>query len=141
MNVQDCFEKELLKKDRPDLVKTKKSLEIAKYKLGRAEKLFSLKIFEEAVTNSYAAMFHSARALLFKDGIKEKSHFALFVYVKEKYSDKLEKRFINELNSLRLERHEINYGLEKIEIEKEEAEDMIKVTKDFIFAVKKIIFS
>lgn len=139
MNVEDCFEKRLLKKETPDTEKSKKSIEIAKHKLSIANRLFDLKIFEETITNSYSAMFHSARALLFKDGIKEKSHYAIFLYVKEKYSDKLEKRFINELNALRLERHEINYGLEKPEIKEVEAENVIKIAGDFISAVEKLV--
>jgi len=139
MNVEDCLEKGLLKKEEADIEKSKKSIEVAKHKLDLAKRLFDLKIFEETITNSYAAMFHAARSLLFKDGIKEKSHYALFVYIKEKYSDKLEKRFINELNALRLERHEINYGLEKPEIKEVEAEDVIKIAEDFISAIGKIL--
>jgi uncharacterized protein (UPF0332 family) len=139
MNVQDCFEKGLLKKEKPDIEKSKKSIEVAKYKLSLAKRLFDLKIFEETVTNSYSAMFHAGRALLFKNGVKEKSHYALFLYIKEKYSNKLERRFINELNALRLERHEISYGLEKLEIKEVEAEEVIKIAEDFIFAVEKIV--
>ena len=139
MNVEDCFEKGLLKKEKADFEKLKKSIQISKYKLSLAKRLFELKIYDETITNSYSAMFHAARSLLFKDGIKEKSHYGLFVYIKEKYSDKLEKRFINELNALRLERHEINYGLEKPEVKEVEAEDVIMIADDFIKAIEKII--
>lgn len=139
MNVDDCFAQGLLKKEAPDAEKSKKSVEIASYKLGRALKLFGLKALEETIFNAYAAMFHAARALLFRDGAREKSHYAVFVYLKEKYSDRLERRFINELNALRLERHEISYGLEKPEIKEEEAAEVIKVAGDFIAAIKKIL--
>ena len=137
--MQDCFEKGLLKKETADIEKSKKSINTAKYKLNLAKRLFELKIFEETITNSYSAMFHAARALLFMDGIKEKSHYALFLYIKEKYSDKLERRFINELNTLRLESHEINYGLEKSEIKEDDAGDVTKIANDFISAVEKIM--
>jgi uncharacterized protein (UPF0332 family) len=139
MNVEDCFGQGLLRKDSPNIDKSKKSLEIANYKLSLGKRLFELKIFEETIVNAYSCMFHAARALLFRDGVKEKSHYALFLYIKEKYSDKLERRFINELNTLRLERHEISYGLEKPEIKEDEAEEVIKVAGDFISAVKKIL--
>lgn len=79
MDLEDCFEKGLLKRESPDIDKSKKSIEIAKHKINKAKKLFDVKIFEDTITNSYSAMFHVARALLFKDGIKEKSHFALFL--------------------------------------------------------------
>ncbi|MFH1182101.1 MAG: HEPN domain-containing protein [Candidatus Woesearchaeota archaeon] len=139
MNLEDCFEQGLLKKELPDTEKVKKSVETASRKLGLAKRLFELKIFEETILNAYSAMFHAARALLFRDGIREKSHYALFLYVKEKYSDKLERRFINELNTLRIERHEISYGLEKPEISEAEAGEVIKVAEHFISAVKKIL--
>ncbi|MFH2028445.1 MAG: HEPN domain-containing protein [Nanoarchaeota archaeon] len=138
MNVDECFEQGLLKKEAPDTEKAKKSIDIAKHTLSLAKRLLEIKIFEETISNSYAAMFHAGRSLLFKDGIKEKSHYALFVYIREKYSDRLEKRFINELNALRLERHEINYGLERMDIQEVEAEDVIKVTEEFISAIEKI---
>ena len=132
MNVKECFEKGLLKLDKIDLEKAKKSLEIAKHKLEIAKKVFDIELYEETITNSYSSMFHAARALLFKDGIKEKSHYGLFVYIQEKYKDKIEPRFINELNSLRLERHELLYGLEKSNINEIEAEDIIGIVGNFI---------
>jgi len=139
MDIEECLEKGLLKEDKEDIEKAKKSIEIAKHKLSIAKRTFDVKIFEESIINAYAAMFHAGRALLFKDGFKEKSHYGLFVYIKEKYNDKLEPRFINELNALRLERHELLYGLEKQEIKEVEAEDVMKLAEDFIKAVRGLI--
>jgi uncharacterized protein (UPF0332 family) len=139
MNVDECIKQGLLKRDIPSKEKAAKSLEIAKHKLGVARKLFGFKIFEETITNSYSSMFHASRALLFRDGIKEKSHYAVFVYIKEKYSGKLEMRFINEFNNLRTERNEISYGLEKSNISAEEAKEVLKTAEEFIGAVEKLI--
>ncbi|MBN1793154.1 HEPN domain-containing protein [Candidatus Woesearchaeota archaeon] len=139
MNVKDCIEKGLLKKETPDRRKSSKSIDVSLYKLERAEKLLSLEMYEETVLNSYASIFHAARAILFKDGMREKSHFALFIYLKEKYADNLEKRFLNELNTLRLERHDISYGLEKQDITKEEAKHILSVAKEFISAIQKLL--
>ncbi len=139
MNISECFEKGLLKKDRQDKEKAVKSVETAKYKLDVAKRTFDAQIFEETIINSYAAMFHAARALLFKDGVKEKSHFGLYVYIRERYKDKLEPRFVSELNALRLERHELTYGLEKPEIKEVEAEDVMDIANDFILAIEKIL--
>ena len=139
MNIDECFKKELLKKDTPSIEKARKSIESAKHKLSIAKQTFDVKIYEETIVNSYAAMFHAGRVLLFKDGVKEKSHYGLYIYIKEKYKDKLEPRFINELNALRLERHELLYGLEKVEITEVEAEDIIKIAEDFVKAVEKLV--
>ncbi|HLC65027.1 MAG TPA: hypothetical protein VJI46_02780 [Candidatus Nanoarchaeia archaeon] len=50
--------------------------------------------------------------MLYKDGIQEKSHYAIYVYLKEKYSSKIPLPVINFLNIHRTERHEALYGLE-----------------------------
>lgn len=61
------------------------------------------------------------------------------VYLREKYQHMLEPRFLHELNSLRLERHEILYSLENLEVTKEEAEHMIALAKDFISAIEAML--
>lgn len=140
MDLKECFEKELLRKETPDIEKAKRSIEIAKRKLENANKALNAEIFEDAIIDAYTSMFHASRAILFKDGIKERSHYALYVYLKEKYKDGLEPRFINELNSLRMERHELMYGLEKApEIEETEATAVILTAGDFIKAVEKLL--
>jgi uncharacterized protein (UPF0332 family) len=139
MNIKDCFENGLLRKDIKDLVRARKSIEVAKHKLDIAQHTFDADIFEEALINSYAAMFHAARALLFRDGIVEKSHFGLYVYLKEKYSQKIEPRFLNELNNLRLERHELMYGLEKMQVSEADAVSIIKTAEQFIKSAEKLL--
>jgi len=140
MNIDECIEKGLLADTVPDLEKAKASLEMAERKLGLAEKEFEHKIFENAIISAYTSMFHVARALLFRDGYKERSHYALYVFIKEKYSDSIEKKYLNELNSLRLQRHELMYGLEKSEEAQEnEAESAIENAKGFLETVGKII--
>jgi len=114
MNIDECIAKGLLKRDKPDIEKAKKSIETAKYKLEIAKREFDAGIYEGAIISAYNAMFHAARALLYKDGFKERSHYALFIYISEKYGDKLEKRFIHELETLRIERHEMRFQLQMI---------------------------
>lgn len=111
-NVEDCFKFRLLRRIKPDEEKTKKSLEIAKNRLSEADNAIKLKIFQYAILEAYMAMFHASRALLYKDGIQEKSHFAMFVYLKEKYSNKIPLHILNLLNIHRIERHEAMYSLE-----------------------------
>ncbi|HEX7628323.1 MAG TPA: HEPN domain-containing protein [Candidatus Methanoperedens sp.] len=67
----------------------------------------------------YNAFFHVARALLFKDGIKERSHFCIARYVEEKYVNTklLNRDFLDYLDTLRDARHETQYSLDFVEIE------------------------
>lgn len=139
MLLDECRMKGLIRKEIPNIEKARKSIDVAKRKLALAERLLGLGIFEEVATNSYAVMFHAARALLFKDGFIEKSHYALFIYIKERYSDRLEPRFINEFNALRIERHAINYGLEESDVGKDEAGQVVKIASQFLSAVGKMI--
>ncbi|MCP8321946.1 MAG: HEPN domain-containing protein, partial [archaeon] len=41
-----------------------------------------------SIIASYNTVFHAARALLFKDGIKEKSHWAVARYLEYEYVNK-----------------------------------------------------
>lgn len=138
MDIKECVEKNLLKKDYPSSELAKRSLEIAKSKLEKAKKLLNLGILDMAEVNAYSSMFHSARALLFKDGYREKSHYAVYVYLKEKYSNKIEQKFLNELNVLRLNRHEIFYGFEEINFKKEDIISVINIGEEFLRIISKI---
>ena len=141
MDVKECLEKGLLKKERPDIEKTKRSLDMADEKLKLAQRSIEAGIYENALLNIYSAVFHAERALLFRDGYKERSHFATYVYIKERYASLLEPRLINEINNLRIERHGILYGLEGREIGKEEVESILLISGDFVNAVKRIIMN
>ena len=137
-NLEDCFKFRLLRYIKPDKEKTKRSIEVSKQRLNEAEMAFKFKIFKYVILESYMAMFHSARALLYKDGIQEKSHFALFIYLKEKYSNKIPLHILNLLNIHRLERHESLYGLD-YQPSEEDALISIKDAKNFIKEIEKYI--
>ena len=137
-NLEDCFKFRLLRYIKPDKEKTKRSIEVSKQRLNEAEMAFKFKIFKYVILESYMAMFHSARALLYKEGIQEKSHFALFIYLKEKYSNKIPLHILNLLNIHRLERHESLYGLD-YQPSEEDALTSIKDAKDFIKEIEKYV--
>ena len=55
-------------------------------------------------------MFHAARSLLFKDGIKERSHLCVISYIKETYPRL--RRLANQLDTYRRNRHNTLYALD-----------------------------
>lgn len=63
MNLDECFEKNLLRKTRPSKRKMESSLKTAKHHLENAEKVFKMVIYDLAFISSYNAMFHSAKLL------------------------------------------------------------------------------
>ncbi len=135
-NIDECFRFRLLRRINPDEEKAKRSLEISEQRLKEAEKALELNIFQYAIIEAYMAMFHAARALLYKDGIQEKSHFAMSIYLKEKYSNKIPLHILNLLSIHRTERHEAMYGLE-YRPEKQDAVLAIEDAKVFIKEIKK----
>lgn len=137
---QDCLDKRLLRKDKPDKQKAFRAFEIAGQRLLDAEISFEAKIYSATILLSYAAMFHASRALLFKDGFTEKSHYCLIEFIKEKYIQKglINQKFAYLLNNAREERHEVLYGLEKTET-KENAEQVLKTAKEYLQEASKII--
>ena len=139
MRTYDCFKKRLLRRVKPDHFKVIKALEMAKLKEKRAEELFENDFFEESIVSSYTSMFQAARAILFKDGIIEKSHACVVAYLRENYSSKLGQSMINCLDTYRLERHESFYGLEKSTIDRDEAEDALYKSKKFLESVQQIL--
>ncbi len=141
MNIKECFEKRLLRKGRPDRLKCEKALEISKKNLVRAERLLKHSFYSEAIISAYTAMFQSARALLFKDGIFERSHYCVVEYLKENYVKRhiLSHDYLHSIDVYRTQRHEALYGLDEISYEKLEVEDAIEKAKKFIKAVSKII--
>ena len=137
-NVEDCFNFRLLRKIKPDAEKSRLSLELATKRINKAEQAIKLKVFDFVILEAYMAMFHSARALLYKDGIQEKSHFAVYIYLKERYRDKIPLSIINFLNIHRTERHEAMYGLE-YEANKDDASTALEDAKAFVKEVEKVL--
>lgn len=136
--IKDCFKLRLLRKIASDKEKTKKSLEIAEDNLKDAKVGLNHNLFKFAVMSSYMAMFHAARAVLYHDGIQEKNHFAVYIYLKEKYRGELSEAILNLLNIHRIERHEAIYGLEYVP-EKEDAKTAIQDARVFINEIKRIL--
>lgn len=137
---QDCLDKRLLRKDSPDKQKALKALEIAGERLLDAGVSFEAEIYSATILLSYAAMFHASRALLFKDGFTEKSHYCLIEFIKEKYIQKglIDSKFAFLLNNAREERHQVLYGLEKTET-KEDANQVINTAREYLKETGKII--
>lgn len=136
MNLNECFEKNLLRKSKPSRKKMESSLRTAKHHLENARKVFSMGVYDLAFVSSYSAMFHSARAVLFNDGVVERSHVCIMEYLRSKRM--FPKRLVNLFDMCRMKRHTAQYGLE-IMIDKKEAEMNIENAEDFIDAVEKLL--
>ncbi len=137
-----CFEDGMLKKISPDRKKAVSSLELSKQNLEDAKTHLNNRLFDWALIAAYTSMFHASRALLYKDGVKERSHYCLCEYVKEKYRGIIETKYLVELNILRSQRHQVLYGDEDVvrkEVVEVEAESAISLAGGFLESVKKLL--
>ncbi len=133
-----CFETRELRETKPDLLKSAKSIEVSDKKLRKAMEVLKAKFFDLSILESYTSMFHASRALLYKDGIQEKSHYCTMVYIKEKYAKQIPINLINSFNSYRLERHAILYGID-FEATEEDARNALKESEEFVGVIKSIL--
>ena len=130
---KDCIEKGLLRKVPASIDKAKQSIKKAEKWLEEARKAINGKAFDSSVLASYMAMFHSARAILFYDGYREKSHTCVARYLEEKYVKigSLEKKWIELLDYHREVRHVDQYDLSFFSTD-EEAEKAVESSVKFL---------
>lgn len=133
MKASDCFKEGLLKRIPPSIEKAKRSLQIAGSFIKKATKNSDDGNYDIAIVVAYTAMFHALRSLLFKDGVKERSHVCLISYVRDNYKE-LES-IANDVDSYRKFRHMTLYGLDDVAT-KEEALNAINVAKKALATIK-----
>ncbi len=132
-NYYDCVKEKLLRKIPPSREKADGSIKAAREWLEEAEKNLMNGTFKSSLMSSYLAMFHSARAILFFDGFREKSHYCIARYLEEIYVKKnlLEKRWIELLDHNRGLRHDDQYNLSFVATG-DEAEAVFNTAKEFV---------
>lgn len=140
IDVKGCFEQNLLSRITPSIGLARKSIRQARSFLKDAEDLIKIGKDRMAVIALYNAFFHAARALLFKDGVKERSHFCVARYLEEYYVKRelIDIKFLNYVDSLRDLRHDIQYSVEEAEIE-EDLGEVHAVCLSFIEAVERAL--
>lgn len=140
ITLEECWKKGLLKEIKSAEWLVKKSIQTAKARLVDAEQSMLAHVYNGALFFAYASMFHVAKAILFRDGVREKSHKCVVVYLKEKYGKRgiIPLNLIHSLDSYRIERHDIVYGFDFIAT-KDDAEVAIEDAKEFINVVEKIL--
>ncbi len=133
MKLAECFQKGLLKRISPDMENADRSIKLSMNYIEDAVENLSIHRYRVVAILSYTAMFHAARAILFRDGIKERSHECIPVYIKEKYPE-LE-TLANILDSYRRFRHDAIYGLDFV-MDEEEAQASLESSKEFLEKIK-----
>lgn len=115
-----------------------KELDLAKEDLKTAEESFEDKNYKWATIQAYYSMFHSARALIYQKGYREKSHFCLAEALKSFYISEgiLPSRFLEALQLGKSLRENADYYGD---FDKEGTESMVASAKDFLKEAKRIL--
>ena len=89
----------------------RKEVEGAASDLEEARDSLKRKKFKWATVQGYYSMFHSARALLYCKGFREKSHYALLVALRELFKNELTSEILQDFDEAMNLREEADYGL------------------------------
>ena len=136
MRLDECFRSGLLKRGIADRGNALRSLELSMSNIDDAEAGMDTGRHRVVIVSSYTAMFHAARAILFRDGVKERSHECIPVYIKESYPGLV--RAANTLDSYRRLRHSVVYGLDVL-LDEDEARAALDAARETLLAVKKFM--
>ena len=137
MDIQDCLRERFLIKIKPASDLIEKELAEAAYDFEKAEKAFSDEDWKWAVVKAYYCMFHAARAVLFKLGLREKKHFAVGVVLEDlNKKGKLEIKYINDFNAALSSREDADYHYIH---SKEAAEHSLEIAEDFLDRMKRLL--
>ena len=114
------------------------SIKKAKVLLAEAKADLEDEHFNSAMVMAYTALLNSCRAILFKDGYRERSHACVARYLESKYRDKIPAEDIELLDYFRETRHDVQYDVDYL-AERETAERIVDFTGRFIDLVEKLV--
>ena len=115
-----------------------KELETAKEDMARAEKTFNEGDYKWATVQLYYSMFHSARALLYFENLREHSHHCLIIAMREMYvnAGKLPAALIEGLQEAKNLREDADYYSRWSQAA---CEKLLRIAKEFIVKCSQII--
>ena len=134
IDFKECVEKGLLRRIPPSREKAVQSIEKAKQLLEEAKASLEEERINSAIIVAYLAIFHAARAVLFKDGYREKSHECVIRYLEEKHPE-ISRGQIEALEKYKSERTHTQYDVAYTPNE-EQAEKMMHFTEKFIQTIE-----
>ncbi len=92
-------------------------------------------LYENSISMSYYAMYHSILALFFKCGIKCENHAATIILLKELFK---EKKLFNVVSRAKKERVDKQYYID-FELTRNDSQELIKTAEDFTIQMRLLI--
>jgi len=115
-----------------------KELKVALGDLAEAEGGYQRGGYKWSTVQSYYAMFHAARALLYSRGYREKSHYCLSVAMRHLFVSQgvLHERLVDDMDDARALREDADY---RAEFSATGAEHNLSAAKDLIGRVSELL--
>ena len=135
---EDCKKKGKIKRFSRGKALSSKELNLALSDYNTAEGSFKEKNYKWSTIQTYYSMFHSARALLYSNNLRERSHFCLIEAIRVLYVNKglLGYWLIEALQKAKRLREDADYYGE---FSKENAQDLLNRAKEFLEKAQDIL--
>ena len=138
VTLERCFKDGLLKQVPISATEAKNQFDKAKVLLLESKSCLENDDLNAAVMTAYAALFDAARAVLFKDGYRERSHICVIRYLEANYIKQLSEDTVILLDEYREKRHKVVYASDYYPSE-DEAKNIIEFAEKFLMIVKKLL--
>ena len=137
---QRCEERNKIVKLEKSETLVPKEIELADNDLNFSKESFLDNNYKWSIIQSYYSMFHTARALLYNKGYREKSHFCLIEAIRSLYVQEgiLNFKFLEALQLGKSLRENADYYGD---FSKQSADELMKVASEFLNEVKAILFN
>lgn len=135
--LEDCIKRGLISRVPPSEEGSEKSMARAKTWLVEARAALESGIYDSCILIAYESMFHAARAILIRDGYRERSHYCVVRYLNESYAKKglLSVRTVTMIDNYRELRHNAAYSLE-FKAKERDAKDAVNDAELIINEIK-----
>ena len=130
----------MIKKSVPSKEQALASLNKAKILLKESEGDCEDERFNSVIIVAYLVLLNASRALLFKDGYRERSHACVTRYIESKYKNQVPKDYIDLLDHYRETCHEVQYEADYF-AEAETAKQIIEFADKFVNLVEELLKS
>lgn len=138
LDLEGCMEKGLIRKIPASREHALASFGKAEDMLNDAKANLGEERFDAAALLGYVSILNCARALLFRDGYTEKSHYCIARYLEAKYSRELGVGTILEIDSFRQLRHEVQYSA-AYSASESEAKKALDFVQEFLGRVETLL--
>lgn len=133
-----CLEKGKIKRFVQAKRLVKKELSVAGCDLAVAKKGLGQRLWKWCTIQAYYSMFHTARALLYSEGYREKSHYCLMVAIAKLFVEtgKLPERFVDALSAAKTMRERADY---EEHFSETGAQKLVSAAEDFLAASRTLL--